>query len=88
MSQLSKDLKLPEMIILRLNDIVLYSTVDAKAKGGLVAKHFSLSVKRRYYLVQIREYMSLFKDIEDGILAQTSQSGLANSYIYNGVAAE
>jgi hypothetical protein len=39
------------MIVLRLNDIALYATVDPKAKAGGVAKQFALAVKRRYYLV-------------------------------------
>ena len=75
------------MIVLRLNDIALYAAVGPNAKNGQVAREYSLCVKRRYYLVQIREYMSLFKDIKDGILAQTSLSGLAKPYAYNGVAA-
>lgn len=69
---------------MRLNDIILYAAIDPKAKAGGVARQFALAVKRRYYLVQIREYMTLFKDIEDNILAVTSNSGLAKPYVYNG----
>jgi hypothetical protein len=61
----SNELKLPEMIILRLNDIVLYSALDSGARRDMVLRAFAASVKRRYYLSQIRQYMTLFKDIKD-----------------------
>jgi hypothetical protein len=76
------------MIILRLNDIILYSVMDTGAKRQVIERAFRVSLKRRYYLVQIREYLTLFKNIEGGILQYHSPGGLTKPYVYNGNSSE
>ena len=72
------ELKLPQAQILRLHDIVIYSSLD---KNELVQKAFRLAIKKKYYLPLARQYPSLVKDLPGNILEQ--QGGLLKPYIYS-----
>ena len=76
-------MKLPEKIILRLNEIVVYSALDSGPAKDLVERAFRLEVKKRYYLTCVRDYLHLFKGLDDGILGQHFHGGLKEPYIYN-----
>lgn len=77
-------LKLPESIILRLNDILIYASLDHQGpKKDLVTRLFRLSIKKRYYIQQVRDYIQLFKGFEDSILGASIPGGLKEPFIYN-----
>ena len=79
----SRTLKVPEKIILRLNEIIVYSALDTGPMKDQVEKAFRIEVKKRYYLTCVRDYLHLFKDFNDGILAMHFSGGLKEPYIYN-----
>ena len=76
-------MKLPEKIILRLNEIIVYAALDSGPARDLVERAFRIEVKKRYYLTCVRDYLHLFKGFEDGILGQHFPGGLKEPYIYN-----
>ncbi len=79
----SETLKLPEKIILRLNEIIVYAALDKGPAKELVERAFRIQVKKRYYLTCVRDYLTLFKGFEKGILALHFSYGLKEPYVYN-----
>jgi hypothetical protein len=71
-------MKLPVLIVTRLNDLILYSFLDNNAN---VEKTYRLSVKRRLYVRCMRVYAELFKGKSTEML--NSKGGLDKPYFYN-----
>lgn len=44
---------------------------------------FRLSIKKRYYIKCVRDYIQLFKGFEDSILGASIAGGLTEPFIYN-----
>jgi hypothetical protein len=84
LTHFSKELKLPENIILRLNDLLVYASLDHRGpKKELLTRIFRLSIKKRYYIKSVRDYIQLFKGFEESILGASTPGGLKEPYIYN-----
>ncbi len=84
LSDFSATLKLPEQIILRLNDLLVYASLDHQGpKKDFVTRLFRLSIKKRYYIKCVRDYIQLFKGFEDSILGASIPGGLKEPFIYN-----
>ena len=66
---------------MRLNDLLVYASLDRKKDA--VTRLFRLSVKKRYYIKSVRDYIQLFKGFEDQILGASTPGGLKEPYIYN-----
>lgn len=68
---------------MRLNEIVVYAALDSGPAKDLMENAFRLELKKRYYLTCVRDYLHLFKGLDDGILGQHFHGGLKEPYIYN-----
>lgn len=79
----SVSLKLPESIILRVNDLLVYVSLDTGPKKAQVERAYRLALKKRYYVKCVRDYLHLFKGMEGGILGAYNTGGLSEPYIYN-----
>jgi len=81
--EFARVMKLPEKIILRLNEIVVYAALDSGPTKDQLERAFRMEVKKRYYLTCLRDYMYIFKGFENGILTHHFSGGLKEPYIYN-----
>lgn len=68
-------LKLPDHVILRLQDLLTYSRIKAGGGKEDAVRAFRLSVKRRLYIRCVKIYPELFKT-SIGPLAKARQNGL------------
>ena len=61
----SHTLKLPPAIILRIHELIVYSCLDREGpKREEIESIYRISLKRRYFLNQLKEYQHLFKGIK------------------------
>ena len=58
---LSKKIKLPETVILRLINLLVYSHMEGKATNPAVHRTYRIEVKKRLYIRCMRSYGELFK---------------------------
>lgn len=52
-------MKIPEQIVNKLHDLVLFAALDEKE---IVQKAYRIMIKKRYYLRCVRDYLTLFKN--------------------------
>lgn len=84
LKEFSKNLKLPEQIILRLNDLIVYSSLDLSGpKREFLTGLFRIAIKRRYYIKCMRDYLPLFKGMKGNILDTHFPGGLSQPYLYS-----
>jgi hypothetical protein len=76
-------LKLPEPIILRVNDLIVFAALDTGAKRDQLERINRITLKKRYYLRCLRDYLHLFKGLDDGVLSHHFTGGLSEPYLYN-----
>lgn len=76
--QLSELIKLPGSIVLRLNDLLIYSRL---AKNPNVEKEYRICVKKRLYIRCMNSYAELFRGSKEKVCPKTG--GIQAPYIYN-----
>eukprot|EP00347_Sterkiella_histriomuscorum_P005759 403355378 len=75
----AKSLKLPEQIVLRLHELVLFSFLE---KNDSAQRAFRIQVKKRYYVRLVKDHIKLFTDTDNQILG-SREGGLKEPYLFN-----
>jgi hypothetical protein len=69
---------------LRVNDLLVYAALDLSGpKKDQLQRVNRVALKKRYYLRCLRDYLHLFKGMNDGVLSEHFTGGLSEPYLYN-----